>query len=71
MSDIEVQVKQVGEDRSGTYRLEAGSKISDLLEELGQNPEAVVTRRDGKIVPEADELEDGDQIEVIPVVSGG
>ncbi len=71
MDDIEVNVRIVSDEGSGTYKLGSGSSIRDLLESLDRNPETVVVKRNDKIVPEEEELESGDEIVVVPVVSGG
>lgn len=71
MSEIEVKFRIVQSGCSGACSLHPGAKIMDLLEELDQNPETVAVKREGKIVSEQEELEDGDELIVIPVVSGG
>lgn len=71
MSDFEVEVRMLRGQGSGVYKLTPDSKITDLLEELDQNPETVVVRLNGKIVPAEEKLEDGDKLEIVPVVSGG
>ena len=51
-----------------------GSKVSDLLRELGLDPEAVVVECDGAILkrPEYDNLlADGSVLELIRFVGGG
>lgn len=53
------------------HSLTSGDRILDLLEELDRNPETLVVKRNEKIVPEEEELEDGDEVVIIPVVSGG
>lgn len=71
MSKIEVKVHTVEGQGSGVHTISSGTRIADLLEEIDRNPETVVVKRNEKVVPEEEELEDGDEIEVIPVVSGG
>lgn len=71
MSEINVSVRLVVEDKKDTHSFPPGAQIVDLLEKFNRNPEAVVVKRNEKIVPEGEELEDGDEIEIIPVVSGG
>lgn len=71
LMNIEISVKSVGEGELGSHSLPSGAQIIDLLEQLDRNPETVVVKRNEKVVPEEEELEDGDEIEVIPVVSGG
>ncbi len=45
--------------------------VEDILQELGINRETVIVRLNGRLVPEEEELRDGDLIEIIRVVSGG
>lgn len=71
MSGISVSVWRVGLDESGEMEVPSDSKVIYVLEELGLNPETLVVKRNGKIVPEDETLEDGDEVEIIPVVSGG
>lgn len=70
MSEAKVIVSILGEGEE-EYSFTSGDRILDLLEELDQNPETLVVKRNDKIVPEEEELEDGDEIVIIPVVSGG
>lgn len=68
---VDVVVKRIGEETKDTYSLEEGSRIVDLLYSLNINIETVVVRRNGRIVPEEEELSDNDELVIIPVVSGG
>lgn len=68
---IDVVMKRVGEGVEETYSLKKGSRIIDLLNDLGLNVETVVVERNGKIVPEEEKLSDDDELVIIPVVSGG
>jgi sulfur carrier protein len=71
VAEIVVTVRSIPSGEAGEHRLPLGSRIIDLLGEMGINPEAVVVRLKGKIAPEGEQLADGDEIEIIPVVSGG
>jgi thiamine biosynthesis protein ThiS len=71
MPVIEISVREMVKGQSHKIQLAPTSNILDLLEELGRSPEVVIVRKNGKIVPEKEQLADGDEIEVIPVVSGG
>ncbi len=68
---IEVKTNLVGEGSVENHAFNEGERVDDLLEKLEKNPEAVVVKRNGKIVSEAEKLSEGDEIEIIPVVSGG
>lgn len=71
MAGVEVKVHLMEEDRTETRSLSPESSIIDLLEELNRNPESVVVKRNGKIVTEEEKVEEGDEVTIIPVVSGG
>ena len=50
----------------------AGSRTArDVLSELGIDPDTVLVIRAGTLVTREGRLEDGDEIEVRPVISGG
>ena len=46
-------------------------RVSKLIEHLGFNREAVLVIREDTLVPGDGLLEDGDTVEVRPVISGG
>jgi sulfur carrier protein len=48
-----------------------GRSVDRLLDELGLDREAHLVIRNGTLVPGDARLEDGDTIEVRPVISGG
>ena len=48
-----------------------GNSVLHVLEHLKINPEIVLVARNGTIVPETEELHEGDSLEIIRTVSGG
>lgn len=68
---ISVTVKEARSDDQTIHDLSSEMQILKLLKKIDFNPEEVVVKRNGKIVPEEEKLEEGDEIEVVPVVSGG
>jgi sulfur carrier protein len=54
-----------------TVEVAGGRTVAALLDELGLNREAHLVIRNGTLVPGDDRLDDGDTIEVRPVISGG
>ena len=58
---------------SGKWCLEmpGPALVSVLLERLGINRESVLVVRNGELVPGDQRLEDTDEVEVRPVISGG
>ena len=53
------------------YTVEAGVTLEQALRELGILPETVLAVREGKIVPLSHRLEDGEELELVDVISGG
>ena len=53
-----------------TIEVEEGSTYSDILAELGINPETVVVMVDGRPVP-IDDIVDSSRIDILRIVSGG
>lgn len=53
-----------------TIEVEDGSTYSDILAELGINPETVVVMVDGRPVP-VDDIVDSSRIDILRIVSGG
>jgi len=47
------------------------TKVEKILLKIGINPESVIVFKNGKLTTEDDYVEDGDEIEVLPVSSGG
>ena len=52
-------------------KIEKDITIARLLEELGVNRETVVVSKNGEITVEEDTLREGDEVEIIRIVSGG
>lgn len=53
-----------------TIEVEQGSTYSDILAELGINPETVVVMVDSRPVP-IDDVVDSSRIDILKIVSGG
>ncbi len=53
-----------------TIEVEEGSTYSDILAELGINPETVVVMVEGRPVP-IDDVVDSSRIDILKIVSGG
>jgi len=51
--------------------VEGGRSVDRLLDDLGLSREAHLVIRNGTLVPGDARLDDGDTIEVRPVISGG
>jgi len=51
--------------------LKEGSTVLDALKSINANPESVIVKRKDEILLEGDVLNDGDELELIKVISGG
>ena len=59
------------EIKKGDFEVSEGLKVGEFLDEQGIERQEVLVSRDGTIVSETAELEDGDEIEVFDVIAGG
>jgi sulfur carrier protein len=50
---------------------ESGSRIEDILKQLGINPVEVIVAKNGRIVSEEETAEGGDELKIVRVVHGG
>lgn len=71
MSEIEIKAKIVGQKSARRLKLSPRATVAEALEKLGQNRETVVVRLNGRIIAEEERLKSGDQVEILPVVTGG
>ncbi len=68
---MQVRIKILaGDVPEKTIEVEEGSTYSDILAELGINPETVVVMVEGRPVP-IDDVVDSCQIDILRIVSGG
>jgi sulfur carrier protein ThiS len=54
-----------------TVEVHDATRVGELLRRLEVKPSTVLVIRDGMLLTEADELRDGDQVEVRYAISGG
>jgi sulfur carrier protein ThiS len=64
-----VSLKYQGKSRK--MELSSKAKVSDLLKEAEINPETVLIRRSGEIIPETEVLNNKDKLEAIRIISEG
>jgi sulfur carrier protein len=68
---VQVRIKILaGDVPEKTIEVEEGSTYSDILAELGINPETVVVMVEGRPVP-IDDIVDSSRIDILRIVSGG
>jgi sulfur carrier protein len=66
---MRVRVRDEGGERE--VEMEEGATVQDLLEKLGYDRESVLVRRGRRLVVEEERLSDGEELEVLRVVTGG
>jgi sulfur carrier protein ThiS len=57
--------------RNKKWELPAGMTVRDAVLKCGLNPEQVLAVRGGKLINEATILQNGDEIKLVAVISGG
>jgi sulfur carrier protein len=57
--------------RKQEWELEGKFTVRQAIERVGLNPESVLAVRNGELVTEDVRLEDGDEIRLVAVISGG
>ncbi len=68
---VKVRLKLVGfEEGDRIVEVEEGKTYSDLIAELGINPETVIVIRDSTPIPLDERVEEG-EVTVMRVISGG
>ncbi|WP_297471024.1 MoaD/ThiS family protein [Thermococcus sp.] len=66
-----IRVKVLGRGIEKEVEWRKGITVKDILREVGFNTESAIARINGRVVLEDEKVEDGTEVEVIPVVSGG
>ena len=59
------------EPENETKEIEFSGTVSELLKKLSINPETVIAAKNDELVPEDEELKDGDEVKLLAVISGG
>lgn len=67
---MKIEVKFAGGEIKQIQAAE-GTRVLDLLRELGVNRETVLVKVCGKVAPEEQPLKDGDRVEIFRIVTGG
>lgn len=58
-------------EKNKNVELPVKANVADLLEKAGINSETVIVRRDKEVIPETENLKNGDKLEALRIVSGG
>jgi thiamine biosynthesis protein ThiS len=67
---MRVRARMWGGDEK-ELELPEDSTAQDLLERMGIEREAVIVKVNDKICPESEKLSGGDEVLIIPIVTGG
>ena len=57
--------------RDKSWKVRAGSTVRHVIVKAGLNPESILVLRDGRLINDAILTEDGDELKLVAVVSGG
>ncbi|MDW8064344.1 MAG: MoaD/ThiS family protein [Anaerolineae bacterium] len=57
--------------RHQVFEVPAGLTVREAMKQVGLNPEITLAVRDGKLLHENTVLQDGDEVKLIAVISGG
>lgn len=71
MPKISISVFIDRENKNKTTELDANSLVINLLKKLKINPVTVIVSRDNQLILEDEKLRDGDEINILSVISGG
>lgn len=66
-----IRVKVIGRRIEREIEWHKGMSVRDVIREMGFNTESAVAKVNGKVVLEDTRVNEGDYVEIIPVVSGG
>ncbi|WP_258084793.1 MoaD/ThiS family protein [Thermococcus thermotolerans] len=66
-----IRVKVLGRGIEKEIEWQKGMRVADVLREVGFNTESAIAKLNGRVALEDENVNDGDYVEVIPVVSGG
>ncbi|WP_376791443.1 MoaD/ThiS family protein [Thermoflexus sp.] len=57
--------------RNQVFEVPAGMTVREAMKQVGLSPEITLAVRDGKLLHENTILQDGDEVKLIAVISGG
>ncbi len=57
--------------RNQVFEVPAGLTVREAMKQVGLNPEITLAVRDGKLLHESAVLQEGDEVKLIAVISGG
>ena len=57
--------------RDKTWEVKPGSTVRHIILQAGLNPESILAVRNGKLINEETLTQEGDEIKLVAVVSGG
>ena len=66
-----MEISMVYLNKENVIKARETASVEQVLRKAGINPQMVLVRKGGEIIPDTETLRDKDRIEVIRVVSGG
>lgn len=69
--DVTMIRDDLEERKESSFEVDKGLTVAEFLDDQGIERQEVLVSRDGTIISEAAELEDGDVINVFDVIAGG
>lgn len=66
-----MKVKVLYQNNEKTVELKENATVADALKAAGVSVQAVIPRKNGTVITDADEVRDGDVIDALRIVSGG
>ncbi|WP_299286748.1 MoaD/ThiS family protein, partial [Thermoflexus sp.] len=57
--------------RNQVFEVPAGLTVREAMKQVGLNPEITLAVREGKLLHENTVLQDGDEVRLVAVISGG
>jgi sulfur carrier protein ThiS len=57
--------------RNQVFEVPAGLTVREAMKQVGLNPEITLAVREGKLLHENTVLQDGDEVQLVAVISGG
>ncbi len=66
-----MNVRVLWREETKSVEVPEKSSIENVLDKMGINPETVVVMRNGEVTPEFETVSNGDEIEIIDIVSRG
>ena len=71
MKELRIKIRVVGKEPKVVELGGNRKKVSEMLRDLGLLSEEYIVMRGGRVLTDDDVVADGDEVVLVPVVSGG